>query len=112
MNHYDDTPDTAVFYAPIPAGSGPGISTARCGCVLPTSCDSCRGDWIGTGSSVQRKQRKADVAEQWRSGRLTARDYYHLTAALSYDGLPDREAARAVAALGGLHGLDATGGAA
>lgn len=56
MNHYDDTPDTTVFYAPIPAGSGPGVSYARCGCVLPNDCSACDGS-------------DAERAELWRMPR-------------------------------------------
>lgn len=52
MNHYDDTPDTTVFYEPIPAGSGPGVSYSRCGCVLPASCPACRGDLIGGAAAA------------------------------------------------------------
>ncbi len=56
MNLYPDTPDTTVWLDSIPAGSGPGISYTRCGCVLPASCEDC------DGSSAER-------AEMWRMPR-------------------------------------------
>lgn len=86
MNHYDDIPDTTCYYSPIPAGSGPGISSTRCGCVLPASCGSCDGS-------------DAERAEMWAMPR---RDRIALE--LRNRALDPwwRE----------LHGLDATGGAA
>lgn len=86
MSHYNDLPDTHVYYSPIPAGSDPGISSTRCGCVLPNSCDDC------DGTSAERR-------EMWAMPR---RDRIALELANRRLDPHWRE----------LHGLDATGGAA
>lgn len=69
MNHYDGVPDTTVYYAPIPAGSGPGVSSLRCGCVLPESCEDC------DGTSAERREmwvmpRRDRLALELRNRRL------------------------------------------
>lgn len=69
MNHYDDTPDTTVYLRPIPAGSGPGVSHLRCGCVLPASCSACNGD-DAERAELWRLPRADRVALELRNHRL------------------------------------------
>lgn len=69
----------------------------RCGCdgTRGDSCPSCTGE---SGEDWQQvKARRDEVRQQWRAGQLTARQYYALSAAVSSDGMPSRDAIEALA---------------
>lgn len=76
-----------------PHRPGPG----RCGCnpAHGDSCPACTGDSAEDWQQV--KARRDEVRQQWRAGRLTARQYYALSAAVSSDGMPSRDAVEALA---------------
>lgn len=97
MNHYDDSPDTTVWIDPLPQRFGTGLGHGRCGC-SPTdgqSCPSCTGESAAEWEDV--KARRDEVRQQWRRREITPREYYALSAAVSSDGMPSRDAVEAMA---------------
>lgn len=97
MNHYDYLPDTTVYVRDVLHDDAHRPGPYRCGCnpAFGASCRQCRGDDVEAAGESQWAAICA-VRDAWRDGELTARDYYHRSAATSFDGLPSPDAAAAL----------------
>lgn len=94
--------DTFTGLPGVPGPTWPPITTpapghGRCDCdsTRGASCPSCRGD--STDEWQDLKARRDEVRQQWRRREITAHQYYALSAAVSSDGLPSRDAVEALA---------------
>lgn len=73
MNHYDDTPETAVFLPLLPERFGTGLGYGRCGC-SPTDGQSCR---VCDGTESEERELRRDpalwaAAVEWTYGKWAA----------------------------------------
>ncbi len=88
----DDEPDTTIYLDRAVTGPRHLPGPTACGC-RPTAGESCVRCDGGGGNLTPRE----DPRRAWRAGEITARDYYHRTAAQSFDGLPSPDAVKALA---------------
>lgn len=87
--------NTHVYFSALPGNSAAVSAPYGCGCTLPDACPSCDGVAAEEGWREQLADIRA-VRDAWRAGELSAREFYLRSMAVSFDGLPDVAAVKAM----------------